>query len=110
MYRLLEEADEIRERRDLLRHPTYKKPELLAENPNQVRSWDITKLPGPAKCTYNNPYVIIEIFRPLRCRLASCREGKRRLGDWRPSRTLAPSGGDSTPGTTRNPPTPGLHS
>ena len=49
MYRLLARHGEVRERRDQLRHPTYHKPELLAEAPNQVWSWDITKLRGPAK-------------------------------------------------------------
>jgi putative transposase len=48
MYRILAENGEIRERRDQLRHPVYQKPELLAEAPNQVWSWDITKLMGPA--------------------------------------------------------------
>jgi putative transposase len=52
MYRLLEEHGEIRERRSQLRHPAYQKPELLATRPNQVWSWDITKLRGPAKWTY----------------------------------------------------------
>jgi len=62
MYRILEKSDEVRERRAQLRHPEYKKPELLAEAPNQVWSWDITKLPGPAKWTYFYLYVIIDIF------------------------------------------------
>jgi putative transposase len=62
MYRVLEAAGEIRERRDQLRHPTYAKPELLATAPNQVWSWDITKLKGPAKWTYYHLYVIIDIF------------------------------------------------
>jgi len=49
MYRLLEACDEVRERRDQLIHPSYTKPELLAEGPNQVWSWDITKLKGPSR-------------------------------------------------------------
>jgi putative transposase len=53
MYRILDEHAEVRERRDQLRHPVYVKPELLAEAPNQVWSWDITKLMGPAKWTYD---------------------------------------------------------
>ena len=53
MYRILNEHAEVRERRDQLRHPVYAKPELLAEAPNQVWSWDITKLMGPAKWTYD---------------------------------------------------------
>lgn len=62
MYRILRENNEVRERRNLLRHPQYKKPELLATEPNQVWSWDITKLKGPAKWTYYYLYVIIDIY------------------------------------------------
>jgi putative transposase len=53
---------EIRERRQQLRHPVYQKPELLAEKPNEVWSWDITKLMGPAKWSYFYLYVILDIF------------------------------------------------
>jgi len=62
MYRVLDERAEVRERRDQLRHPTYTKPELLAEQPNQLWSWDITKLLGPAKWTYFYLYVILDVF------------------------------------------------
>ena len=62
MYRILHENGEVRERRRQLRHPVYAKPELIAEGPNQVWSWDITKLAGPAKWTYFYLYVIIDIF------------------------------------------------
>jgi len=62
MYRILEETQEVRERRNQLRHPQYQKPELLATGPNQVWSWDITKLLGPAKWTYFYLYVILDIF------------------------------------------------
>jgi putative transposase len=62
MYRILTEHDEVRERRRQLRRPVYQKPELLAESPNQVWSWDITKLMGPAKWNYFYLYVIIDIF------------------------------------------------
>jgi hypothetical protein len=48
MYRLLEEDAATRERRDQLTHPEYKKPELLATAPNQLWSWDITKLRAPS--------------------------------------------------------------
>ena len=61
MYRLLD-SQEFRERRNQLRHPQYHKPELLATGPNQVWSWDITKLLGPAKWTYFHLYVILDIF------------------------------------------------
>jgi putative transposase len=62
MYRILEENHEVRERRDQLRHPRYAAPELLAEAPNRVWSWDITKLLGPVKWTYFYLYVILDIF------------------------------------------------
>lgn len=62
MYRILRSLDEVRERRNQLRHPQYKKPELLATAPNQVWSWDITKLKGPAKWNYYYLYVILDIF------------------------------------------------
>jgi putative transposase len=62
MYRVLEEHAELRERRDQLRHPAYAKPELLATRPNQVWSWDITRVLGPAKWTYYYLYVIVDIF------------------------------------------------
>tara|TARA_R110002072_G_C7906034_1_gene529955 strand:- start:41 stop:886 length:846 start_codon:yes stop_codon:yes gene_type:complete len=62
MYRILKEQHGVRERRDQLRHPDYKKPELLATAPNQVWSWDITKLLGPQKWTYFHLYVVMDIF------------------------------------------------
>jgi len=62
MYRLLALAGEVKERRRQLRHPHYQKPELLATAPNQVWSWDITKLLGPVKWTYFYLYVILDIF------------------------------------------------
>ena len=54
--------DGVRERRNQLRRPHYRKQELLAEAPNQVWSWDITKLRGPVKWTYYYLYVILDIF------------------------------------------------
>jgi len=62
LYRILSENQEIRERRDQLRHPAYAAPELLATRPNEVWSWDITKLLGPTKWTYFYLYVILDIF------------------------------------------------
>jgi putative transposase len=62
MYRILADHGEVRERRDQLRHPSYQKPELLATGPNQVWSWDITKLLGQAKWTYYYLYVLLDIF------------------------------------------------
>lgn len=62
MYRLLAAAGGASERRRQLTHPAYTKPELLATAPNQVWSWDITKLKGPAKWTCFHLYVILDIF------------------------------------------------
>jgi len=62
MYRILSAEGEIRERRDQLRHPAYVRPELLATGPNQLWSWDITKLLGPAKWTYYFLYVLLDVF------------------------------------------------
>ena len=62
MYRLLAASGEVSERRDQLTHPPYERPELLAERPNQVWSWDVTKLLGPAKWTYFYAYVILDVF------------------------------------------------
>lgn len=61
-YRLLRHAGEVRERRAQATHPATVKPELVATAPNQVYSWDITKLRGPAKWTYYYLYVIIDIY------------------------------------------------
>jgi len=62
MYRILASVQEIKERRKQVNRPHYKKPELLATGPNQVWSWDITKLKGPVKWTYFYLYVIMDIF------------------------------------------------
>jgi putative transposase len=62
MYRILASHHEVRERRNQLRHPPYRKPELLASGPNQVWSWDITKLKGPAKWVYFYLYVMLDLF------------------------------------------------
>ena len=62
MYRILADHDEVRERRNQLRHPSYSKPELLATAPNQLWSWDITQLLGPSKWTYYYLYVILDVF------------------------------------------------
>ena len=78
MYRILVANQEVRERRNQLRHPVYKKPELLAQAPNQVWSWDITKLMGPAKWTY----ILLSLrhhrhLQPRSCRLVRRRPRKR---------------------------------
>ena len=62
MYRILAAADEVRERRDQVRRPTYTKPELLATRPRELWSWDITKLKGGATWTYYYLYVILDVF------------------------------------------------
>jgi putative transposase len=62
MYRLLASTGACGERRNQLVHPPYAKPELLASAPNQVWSWDITKLKGPSKWTCLHLYVILDIF------------------------------------------------
>ena len=62
MHRFLKQQGESRERRDQLTHPPYQKPELLATAPNQLWSWDITKLLGPATWTYFYLYVILDVF------------------------------------------------
>jgi len=62
MYRVLAQTGEVRERRAQCTHPPYQKPELLATGPNQLWSWDITKLKGPAKWTYFYLYVLLDVF------------------------------------------------
>src|SRR5450759_2038291 len=62
LYRALEADGQSAERRRQRMHPVYTKPELLATAANQVWSWDITKLKGPAKWTCFHLYVILDIF------------------------------------------------
>lgn len=62
MYRILREHDEVHQRRRQAVHPARVKPELIATEPNQCWSWDITKLHGPAKWTYYHLYVILDIY------------------------------------------------
>jgi putative transposase len=63
MYRLLAARHGgVRERRDQLTHPAYQRPELLATRPNEIWSWDISKLKGPAKWTCFHLYVILDVF------------------------------------------------
>ncbi len=61
-YRLLRAASGAGERRRQATHPAAVKPELIACRPNEVYSWDITKLHGPAKWTYYYLYVIVDIY------------------------------------------------
>lgn len=62
MYRILADAREVGERRNQLRHPIYKKPELVAVAPRRVFTWDITKLRGPVVWTYFYLYVMLDLF------------------------------------------------
>lgn len=62
MYRILDDHGQVRERRNVLRHPNYQRPELRATAPNQVWSWDITKLLGPVKWSYYHLYVMLDIY------------------------------------------------
>jgi len=62
MYRVLAAEGQVRERRDQLRHPSYERPELLASRPNELWSWDITKLKGPAKWNHYHLYVILDVY------------------------------------------------
>ena len=62
MYRILAEHGQVRERRAQRRHPVYVKPELVARAPNQVWSWDITKVPGPQRGVYFSLYVVLDIY------------------------------------------------
>ena len=62
LYRLLSARGQSRERRRQLAHPPYAKPELLARRPNELWSWDVTKLKGPAKWRHFHLYVILDVF------------------------------------------------
>jgi putative transposase len=62
MYRILAARGEVLERRNQLRRPAYARPELLATRPNELWSWDVTKLLGPAKWTYYYLFVILDVF------------------------------------------------
>ena len=63
MYRILKDRHGgVRDRRDQLTHPAYAKPELLAERPNELWSWDVSKLKGPAKWTWFYLYVVLDVF------------------------------------------------
>lgn len=62
MYRILRARHQVRERRRQARHPAHVKPELVADGPNQVWSWDITRLAGPHKWTWFHLYVILDVW------------------------------------------------
>lgn len=81
MYRILEACNEVKERRNQLRHPVYAKPELLAEGPNQVWSWDITKLKGAGKVDVPLPLCHHRYLQLVRCGLDGSIQGTGEL--WR---------------------------
>lgn len=70
MYRILRRHNEVRDRRRQARHPTRVRPELTATGPGQVYSWDITKLPGPARGLWFDAYVMIDIYSRM---IVGCR-------------------------------------
>lgn len=70
MYRILKAENQVQQRRHERTHPEYQKPELLATGPNQVWSWDITKIKGPKPWIFYDLYVVIDIFS--RCVVAWC--------------------------------------
>ena len=65
MYRILSEHDEVRERRNQRQHPQSTKPQLVASGPNELWSWDITLLSGPARRLFYYLYVILDVFSRL---------------------------------------------
>ena len=83
MYRVLASEVPVQERRAQRTHPEYKKPELMATAPNQVWSWDITRLLGPKKWSYYYLYVIMDIYSRY---VVGCRWRIRRLS---PGRCIA---------------------
>jgi putative transposase len=62
VYRILGAQGQVRERRSLAAHPARVKPELVATAPNELWSWDVTKLQGPAKWTWYSLYLILDVF------------------------------------------------
>jgi putative transposase len=65
MYRLLHQHQAVRERRKIRRHPVYVRPELSADGPNQVWTWDITYLKGPNRGEFFYLYVVMDLFSRL---------------------------------------------
>ena len=111
MYRILEESQEVRERRDQLRHPKYAAPQLLATKPNELWSWDITKLLGPQKWSYFYLYVILDVFsRYVVGWMIAERETATLAGRYRTAsaacRTRGPPSATSSAGTTTTTTTP----
>jgi putative transposase len=61
-YRILRAQELTRERRAIATHPPRIKPELVTTAPNELWSWDVTKLPGPAKWTWFSLYLVLDVF------------------------------------------------
>ncbi len=81
MYRILHSRGEVKERRKLQAHVPAQRPELLARGPNQVWSWDITKLKGPRKWTYFHLYVVIDVFSRYVVRWCICRRSTSKVAE-----------------------------
>jgi transposase InsO family protein len=62
MYRVLAEQGETQERRNQRLPQVHTKPSLTSTAPNQVWTWDITKLATMAVGVFLHAYVIIDLF------------------------------------------------
>lgn len=62
LYRILAQAGETTPRRRQRKHPSYRRPELMATAPNQTWTWDITLLRGPHRGVYYRLYVVLDLF------------------------------------------------
>ncbi len=98
MYRLLREAEQVRERRAQAAHPARKKPELIATGPNEIWSWDITKLAGPQRGVYYHLHVMIDISPAALC-ISRCTPPS--WASWR--KTSSPRRSASTAAPPRRP-------
>ncbi len=81
MYRILHSRGEVKERRKQQTHVPAQRPELLATGPNQVWSWDITKLKGPRKWTYFHLYVVIDVFSRYVVRWCICQRSTSKVAE-----------------------------
>jgi len=104
MYRIARAAGQSRERRRLATHPAKVKPELLADGPSQVWTWDITKLRGPAKGIFYQLYVLIDIYSRFNPSLIIAGSSPRsRTPHWRPTSSPRPSTATAPPRTPCTP-------
>ena len=100
MYRIARRAGQTRERRRQATHPATVKPELLADGPSQIWSWDITKLRGPAKGIFYQLYVLIDIYSRSTRRGSSPRS---RIPCWPPTSLPRRSTATASPHTRCTP-------